>query len=137
MNQGDISAVDDRLDSGSKNTTVLAPLNTQITKLPRKPWENPDDYAALGVEAYHGENGQDRASRNLKMFVEAHIVPDSPWAEGTKVKTLGGNTVWWEHKDGKKLVSWVVRRLAIMYTGADDNHRSNRVPSRFRVCQRR
>ncbi|KAG9617786.1 hypothetical protein KCU69_g23315, partial [Aureobasidium melanogenum] len=40
----------------------------------------------------------------LRRFVEAHVVPESPWAEGQKVQTLGGDTVWWEEKDGKKLI---------------------------------
>ena len=35
------------------------------------------------------------------------MVPESPWAEGQKVQTLGGDTVWWEEKDGKKLASFI------------------------------
>jgi hypothetical protein len=100
----DIESVSQRLE-GSKNTTLLAPLNSAITRLPRKPWEDPQDYAALGQNAYHGQSGEDRAHRNLRRFVEAHVVPESPWAEGQKVQTLGGDTVWWEQKDGKKWVS--------------------------------
>lgn len=100
----DIDTVSKRLDSSSDNTTVLAPLNTAITKLPRKPWEDSRDYAALGQNAYDGQSGEDRAHRNLRRFVESHVVPESPWEEGKKVQTLGGSTVWWESKDGKKLV---------------------------------
>ncbi|KAI4734601.1 hypothetical protein E4T44_15281, partial [Aureobasidium sp. EXF-8845] len=98
-------SVSRRLEAGSHNTTLLAPLNTAITRLPRKPWEDPQDYAALGQNAYDGQSGEDRAHRNLRRFVEAHVVPESPWAEGHKVQTLGGDTVWWEEKDGKKLAS--------------------------------
>lgn len=101
----DISDVDQRLGDSNSNTTVLAPLNSAIMALPRKPWEDPQDYANLGAEAYEGREGEDRAHRNLRRFVEAHIVPISPWAEREKVETMAGGEVWWEMKDGKKLVS--------------------------------
>jgi paired amphipathic helix protein Sin3a len=101
----DIESVSNRLDDGAKNSTVLAPLNSAIEKLPRKPWEDPRDYGALGPQAYEGEDGQERAQRNLRRFVEAHIVPTSPWKEGQRVKPLGDDReVWWEEKDGKRVV---------------------------------
>ena len=83
---------------------MLAPLNSAITKLPHKPWEDREDYNKLGTEAYTGSDGEDRAYTNLKRFVEAHVVPVNKWKEGQKVETVGGSTVWWEQKDGKKLV---------------------------------
>ncbi|KAH0172549.1 hypothetical protein KCU67_g1690, partial [Aureobasidium melanogenum] len=67
----DIESVSRRLEAGSHNTTLLAPLNSAITKLPRKPWEDPQDYAALGQNAYDGQSGEDRAHKNLRRFVEA------------------------------------------------------------------
>ena len=85
-------------------TTVLAPLNSELQKLPRKPWEDARDYDAMGVEAYEGESGENRATRNLRRFVEAHAVPVSPWKEGEKVNSLRGEKVWWEEKDGTKVV---------------------------------
>jgi len=100
----DISFVDKRLGDEQSNTTVLAPLNSAIMALPRKPWEDPKDYEALGTNAYEGENGEARAHKNLKRFVEEHVVPASPWAEGQKVKTLAGDEVWWEMKDGVKMI---------------------------------
>lgn len=100
-----IDNISSRLDNGSENTTVLAPLNSEILKLPRKPWESPKDYEEIGQNAYEGSDGEDRAQRNLRRFVEAHIVPASPWQEGEKVDSLGGGKVWWENKDGKKTVS--------------------------------
>lgn len=72
--------------------------------LPRKPWEDSEDYESLGTEAYKGEPGEERARRNLCRFVEAHVVPVSPWKEGEKVKTLAGGEVWWEEKVGVKKV---------------------------------
>lgn len=102
---GDINSISERLDDQSKQTTVLAPLNSALTKLPRKPWEDPEDYNAMGAEAYKGGEGEDRATRNLRRFVEAHTIPASPWKEGEKVQSLRGETVWWEMKDGKKVVS--------------------------------
>lgn len=101
----DISSVDDRLSDQSLNTTVLAPLNSAIVALSRKPWEDPEDYAELGPSAYDGDSGEERAHANLRRFVEAHIVPASPWAEGQKVETMLGDKIWWEMKDGKKMVS--------------------------------
>lgn len=98
----DIDSVSSRLESSSVNTTILAPENSAIQRLPRKPWEDPEDYQRLGAEAYAGDDGQNRAQENLKRFVEAHVVPTSPWKEGEKIKTLAGNEVWWESKDGKQ-----------------------------------
>jgi paired amphipathic helix protein Sin3a len=101
----DVAPVSQRLEDSSQNTTVLAPLNSAIEGLPRKPWEDPRDYGELGANAYEGEDGQDRAQRNLRKFVEAHLVPSSPWPAGHKTKTvLGDREVWWEEKDGIKLV---------------------------------
>ena len=100
----DIDNISKRLDDGSQNTTVLAPLNSEILKLPRKPWEDPKDYEELGTNAYGGSDGENRAHQNLRRFVEAHIIPFSPWEEGEKVDSVGGGKVWWENKDGTKMV---------------------------------
>ncbi len=101
----DIESVSRRLDDSSKNSTVLAPLNSAVEKLPRKPWEDPRDYSALGADAYEGEDGQERAQRNLRRFVEAHVLPVSPWQAGEKVKPLGDDqNIWWEEKDGTRVV---------------------------------
>ena len=40
----------------------------------------------------------------MRRFVEAHIVPVSPWGEGVKVENLEGGKVWWERKEGKVVV---------------------------------
>lgn len=101
----DVESVSNRLDNEAQNTTVLAPLNSAIEKLPRKPWENPEEYDSLGTNAYEGDDGIERANRNLRRFVEAHIIPASPWTEGEKVKAVGSDReVWWEEKEGKKVV---------------------------------
>ena len=100
----DLSSVSTRLDTTGLNTTVLAPVNSAISSLPRKPWEDPKDYAELGTSAYEGTAGEDRASRNLRRFTEAHVVPTSPWKEGEKVKSLGGSELWWENKNGRAVV---------------------------------
>lgn len=105
----DIESISKRLEDSEQNTTVLAPLNSKIQQLPRKPWEDPKDYEVLGEEAYEGEHGEDRAQMNIRRFVEAHIVPTSPWCEGEKLETLGGTKVWWQTKDDKKLVSRMSR----------------------------
>ena len=81
----DISSISSRLDDPSKNTTLLAPINSAITSLPRKPWEDPQEYSAFGASAYEGKDGEDRAHKNMRRFAEAHVVPQSPWKEGEKV----------------------------------------------------
>lgn len=69
----------------------------------------------MGERAYDGEGGQERAKRNLKRFVERHVLPESPWKGGDKVKTLLGTEVWWEERedgDAKK-------RRVIMPSGVE------------------
>ncbi|MCJ1477565.1 hypothetical protein MMC13_006237 [Lambiella insularis] len=100
----DIENIARRLDDKEQNTTVLAPLNSVLQQLPRKPWEDPQDYGAMGEKAYEGQGGEERAHRNLRRFVEAHVVPVNPWKEGEKVESLGGSTIWWKEKDGKKTI---------------------------------
>ncbi len=113
----DIDAVSGRLEDESQNATVLAPENIVMKNLKRKPWEDPEEYNQLGAQAYEGTSGSDRAHSNLERFVKRHIVPESPWEEGMKVKTLAGNEVWWESKDGQKMVSDgdVVRPVRELY----------------------
>lgn len=95
----DIEAIANRLSSISTRTTLLAPVNSAIAGLPRKPWEDPD-----GATVYAGDDGKDKAQENLKKFVESHAVPLSPWAEGEKVKTLAGQEVWWVSDGDKKII---------------------------------
>jgi hypothetical protein len=107
----DIDDVAGRLDNAAQNATVLAPDNSVMRSLQRKPWEDPEDYNALGANAYEGSSGEDRARKNLERFVQRHVVPESPWEEGTKIKTLAGNEIWWESKDGQKKVSHTISLL--------------------------
>ncbi|KAJ4346271.1 hypothetical protein N0V95_005536 [Ascochyta clinopodiicola] len=100
----DIDAVSGRLGNAAQNATVLAPDNTAMKNLKRKPWEDPEDYNEFGTEAYKGSSGSDRAHSNMERFVKKHIVPESPWEEGKKTKTLAGNEVWWEFRDGQKTI---------------------------------
>ncbi|KAL2009562.1 hypothetical protein VTN00DRAFT_5369 [Thermoascus crustaceus] len=100
----DVESVSTRLNDQAQNTTVLAPLNSAMQSLPRKPWEDPEDYEQFGeVNAYKGREGEDRAKKNLRRFVEAHVVPVSPWKEGEEVETLGGVKLSWT-KDGDKII---------------------------------
>jgi hypothetical protein len=131
----DISDVDQRLGDSHMNTTVLAPLNSAIMALPRKPWEDPQDYAKLGAEAYEGTEGEDRAHRNLRRFVEAHVVPMSPWAEKERVATMAGGEVWWEMKDGMKLVSEFEAKEVM--TSTYENYRSSQETLKFPVLEAR
>lgn len=94
------------LDDPDKNTTVLAPENSAIESLGHKVWENPDDYDKFGAGAYEGQEGLERARSNIRRFVEAHLIPASPWGEGERIRPVGGvGEVWWEEKDGGRVVS--------------------------------
>lgn len=102
----DFEPIASRLNDPSRNITVLAPRNSAIQALPRKPWENPEDYKKFGeVNAYEGQDGQDRAKRNLQRFVEAHLIPASPWRNGEETETLGGEKLKWTKEGGKIFVS--------------------------------
>lgn len=99
-------SVASRLGDASQNVTVLAPRNNAIQGLPRKPWENPEEYEQFGAEAYEGEGGQGRADQNLRRFVEAHIVPVSPWKKGEEVVSLGGGRLKWMKEGDRIFVSY-------------------------------
>jgi hypothetical protein len=92
------------VSSSSSRATLLAPLNSAVEALPRRPWERPGDYDSLGTAAYEGNDGKERADKNTRLFVDAHVLPQSPWQSGDKVKTLAGREVWWEEMDGKRLI---------------------------------
>ncbi|KAI0541897.1 hypothetical protein GGR58DRAFT_455470 [Xylaria digitata] len=102
----DVEVVAKRLDDSAVNSTVLAPLNSAIDKLPGKPWEDPNEYSALGATAYDGDEGRERARRNLRRFVEAHVVPLSPWGENERSRSLldSDREIWWEKKGGVMLL---------------------------------
>ncbi|OAX77816.1 hypothetical protein ACJ72_07879 [Emergomyces africanus] len=100
----DIEPVSARFNNGTERSTVLAPLNSEIRGLPRKPWEDPADYEKFGQQAaYAGKEGEGRAARNLKRFVEAHIVPASPWVSQEKSETVGGGSIYWKKGDDGKV----------------------------------
>ncbi|KAI1155837.1 hypothetical protein F4825DRAFT_447078 [Nemania diffusa] len=102
----DVAVIAKRLDDAGVNSTVLAPLNSAIEALPGKPWEDARDYGALGAAAYDGDDGRERAQRNIRRFVEAHVVPLSPWGEGERMTSLleGDREIWWEKKEGKMML---------------------------------
>ena len=128
----DIDNISKRLSDNTQNTTVLAPLNSEIQKLPRKPWEDPKDYEELGANAYGGSDGEDRAHQNLRRFVETHVVPVSPWKEGDKVEAVGGGKLWWENKDGRRTVC-VAKTLHHKVAVAHRRCRYSPAISRYRV----
>jgi hypothetical protein len=108
----DVSSVSTLLNSHKKEQIIiLAPLNTAMRSLPRKPWESAEDYATLGTAAYSGSEGEDRAQGNLRKFTEAHVVAmpksEKGWEEGVKVENMVGQKVWWQKEksgEGKVLV---------------------------------
>jgi len=90
------------------NITILAPSNSALSSLPRKPWEQPSDYTAFGASAYEGADGEERAQRNREGFVRAHVVVGglsiSGGKEGEqgvkKARTLADTEVWVEEREG-------------------------------------
>ncbi|RMZ79406.1 hypothetical protein DV738_g3277, partial [Chaetothyriales sp. CBS 135597] len=67
----DVSSISHRLESSDsgRNTTLLAPLNSVMQGLPRKPWEDrPDDTGPV-----RAANDEEKAARNIQGFVEQHI----------------------------------------------------------------
>ena len=116
----DFDSISARLNDASHNITVLAPRNSAVQGLPRKPWEDPEDYAKFGeAHAYEGTEGQERARRNLRRFVEAHIVPVSPWRAGEEVESLGGEKLKWT-KEGDKIIVSSVLLTSICYMAMTD-----------------
>jgi hypothetical protein len=104
----DVNSVYSRVSDAQHNSTILSPANSAMNALPRKPWEDEAEYETFGAEAYTGQAGEDRAHRNLRFFVERHVILRSPWKENERAKTMGGGEHWWEMKDGKKIVSLLV-----------------------------
>jgi len=100
-----IESISELLQDRDRNTTVLAPSNVAISRLPRKPWEEPDEDGRAGADIFAGIQGEDRATRNLRRFVEAHCVGVAPWPERAKVKSLEGVEIWWEPApDGRRRI---------------------------------
>lgn len=99
-----VESISQMLADRAHNMTVLAPSNAAVAALPRKPWEDPEDQ---DEELYRGQEGEDRATRNLRRFVEAHCVQASPWPRGVKARTVEGVELWWEaaaEGDGKRTI---------------------------------
>ena len=65
----DIDAVSGRLEDAAQNATVLAPDNTVMKNLKRKPWEDAEDYNKLGAQAYEGSGARSACGRSV-----------SPWS---------------------------------------------------------
>ncbi|KAI1907600.1 hypothetical protein LOZ61_006018 [Ophidiomyces ophidiicola] len=99
-----------RLDDQSLSTTILAPTNIAIEKLPNKPWEKRDDYSSFGIHnGYVGKQGEKRANENLKKFVKAHIIPGT-FTKEQKASTLAGQEIYWDKCDDggtRVCVLWV------------------------------
>ncbi|KAJ9657767.1 hypothetical protein H2198_004074 [Neophaeococcomyces mojaviensis] len=102
----DIESLSGRLESAGSNTTLLAPLNSAMQGLPRKPWEDrPDDKSGISATS-----NSDKAAENLRRFVLEHVVPLSPWEEGKEHATPtlwdqqqngdGARKIWWERRGG-------------------------------------
>lgn len=89
-------------DATAADATVIvfAPHNLAVEALPRKPWEDPGDYAALGQAAYDGAQGRDGADRNLARFVDRHLVGVDAWPPRQRAASLAGRELWWDRDAG-------------------------------------
>ena len=84
-----VESVSALLADRAENTTVLAPSNVALSRLPRKPWEDPDDAADAAAAG--------RAVADLYAGAQG---------EREKIKTLEGVEVWWERRaDG---ATWIM-----------------------------
>lgn len=98
----DVASIATRLESLEQKATLMTPLNSVMQNLPRKPWQDrPGDESQI-----RAADNQDKAAQNLQKFVEDHVVPVSPWREGKEhaIKTIGGQELYWEEKDGQKVI---------------------------------
>lgn len=99
----EVDSVYERLSNESKKSIVLAPQDSSLVDLLRKPWESLDDYAEFGVQSYEGKAGKDRADKNLQRYVKEHVVDSGFMTQDSKYENLNGNPVWYEIlKDGNE-----------------------------------
>lgn len=88
-------AVDDvarRLSDPDRRTLILAPLNSAIVALPRKPWLG-DANADTNTEEVDTQRDEASADRNIARFVQDHVVDGFPIGAGSSVTTLSGQTL--------------------------------------------
>lgn len=92
-----------RLLDPSQRTLVLAPINSAITALPRKPWvDGPVDAQDPKISPLRNE---DRAARNIEAFVERHVVSQYPLPAGAEAKNMAGQAISVEMKDEEKYIN--------------------------------
>lgn len=86
-----------------KRFVVLAPQNSAIVALGRKPWDDrPDD---TDSRRFQGQGGEDRAQENIMRFVQAHILTAERFDEGDRATNLLGEKLYWKRDaDGKKRI---------------------------------
>jgi hypothetical protein len=92
----DVDDVYDRLSDESQQTMVLAPQDSAMVQLQRKPWETLNDFETFGQKPYEGDDGKERADKNLKRFVKEHVLDTGFMSENTAVKNLNGGSVWYD-----------------------------------------
>jgi uncharacterized surface protein with fasciclin (FAS1) repeats len=97
-----------RLADDSTNSTLLAPTNSALQTLPRKPWE---DKAEDGQVTRHGsknsfwnKEAEDKARKNIEEFVASHLVTKYPIEEGKQLPTLKGTYISYKVKGGEKFI---------------------------------
>jgi len=97
-----------RLSNESLNSTLLAPRNSALQTLPRKPWEDKSNDEQVtkhdSKDLLWNKEAEDKARKNVEDFVAAHVVTKYPIQEGDNLPTLNGSTVSYKVKGGEKYI---------------------------------
>jgi len=104
-----VAEVQQAFASQDSDLVVLAPTNPAIVALPRKPWHDTDqslDILPIQEDRFRndGAKSDERASENIRNFVEAHIVSGGAFKQKQSGETLLGNRLTWREVDGVKRI---------------------------------
>ncbi|KAK9379673.1 uncharacterized protein V2V93DRAFT_373315 [Kockiozyma suomiensis] len=93
-----------RLQDPSLDTLVLAPTNTVMQNLPRKPWEDAPEAEPMSPNA--GPHGEERrALQNIERFVLSHVVFGYGFHQPKQKSKCGtGASDLWYEKSGANVV---------------------------------
>ena len=92
------------------NSTLLAPRNSALQSLHRRPWEDEDEDEGSQV-IRHGSKGdlssqeiEDKARQNVEQFVAGHVITNSPIQPDIELETLRGTKISYTIKSGEKFI---------------------------------
>ena len=99
-----LAEIAERLQDSSKYTIVLAPSNTAIMAMERKPWQDADP--ASKAPLLTAEDKDTRASDNIARFIKSHIVAldSASWKADVKKHNLLGQPLWYATNDNQRSI---------------------------------